>query len=53
MPNHILEYQLSTPENVDEVQVTKFEKREKSFFDPQLTPQDKMKIPKPYYTSTK
>ena len=38
MPNHILEFQLSTPENVDVVQVTNFtEKRKPSFFDPHLT----------------
>ena len=51
MPNHILEYQLSTSENVDVVQVTNFkEKKEKSFFDPHLTPRGK--IPKPYWAST-
>ena len=53
MPNHILEYQLSTSENVDVVQVTNFNtKKEKSFFDPHLTPWDKMKMPKPYCAST-
>ena len=53
MPNHILEYQLSTPENVDGVQVTNFtEKKETSIFDPHLTPRDKMKILKPFCTST-
>ena len=53
MPNHILEYQLSTSEIVDVVQVTNFtKKKEKSFFDPHLTPRDKMKIPKPYCAST-
>ena len=53
MPNHILEYQLSTSENVDVVQVTNFtEKKEKSFFDPYLTLRDKIKIPKPYCAST-
>ena len=53
MPNHILEYQLSTSENVDLVQVTNFtEKKEKSFFDPHLTPRDKMKILKTYCAST-
>ena len=45
MPNHILEYQLSTPENVNVVQMTNFtEKKRKSFFDPR----DKMKYPKPF-----
>ena len=29
MPNHILEYQLSTPENVDVMQVTNFAKQKK------------------------
>ena len=29
MPNHILEYQLSTPENVDVIQVTNFAKQKK------------------------
>ena len=53
MPNHILEYQLSTSENVDVVQLTNFTaKNGKSFFDPHLTPRDKMKILKPYCTST-
>ena len=53
MSNHNLEYQLYTSENVDVVQVTNFtEKKEKSFLDPHLTPRDKMKIPKPYCTST-
>ena len=55
MPNHILEYQLSTPENVDVIQGTNFakQKKETSFSDPHLTPRDKMKIPKSYYTSTR
>ena len=53
MPNHILEYQLSTSEKEDVVQVTNFtEKKEKSFFDPHLTPWDKRKIPKPYCASS-
>ena len=53
MPNHILEYQLSTSENVNVHQVTNFtEKKEKLFFDPHLTPLDNMKIPKSYCTST-
>ena len=52
MPNHILEYQLSTPENVDVVVMYR-KKKETSFFDPHLTPGDKMKIPKPYCTSTR
>ena len=53
MPNHILEYQLSSPENVDKVQLTNFaKKKEKTFFDPHLTPRNKMKIPKPYCAST-
>ena len=39
MPNHILEFQLSTPENVDVVQLKNFtQKKETSFFDPDLTP---------------
>ena len=53
MPNHILEYQLSTSENVDVVQVTKFTEKKKLFFDPHLTPRDKMKIPKPYCASAR
>ena len=32
MSNHILEYQLSTPENVDEVQLTNFTEKEKRRF---------------------
>ena len=53
MLNYILEYQLSTSENVDVVHVTNFtEKKEKSFFDPHLTPRVKMKIPKPYCACT-
>ena len=48
MPNHILEYQLSTSEKSDKL----YRKKEKSFFNPQLTPRDKMKIQKPYCTST-
>ena len=54
MPNHILDYQLSIPENVDVVQVTDFAiKKETLFFEPHLTPRDKMKVPKPYCTSTR
>ena len=52
MPNHIREYQLCIPENVDIVQVTNFTEKT-SFFDPHLTPQDKMKSHKPYCTYTK
>ena len=52
MANHILEYQLSASENVDVVQVTIFTEEEKLFFDPHLTPRDKMKIPKPYCATT-
>ena len=41
--NQTLEYQSSTPENVDIVPVTNFaEKFEKSFFDPHLIPRDKI-----------
>ena len=32
MPNHILEYHLSTPENVDVVQVTNFTEKKKRHF---------------------
>ena len=52
MPHHILEYQLSTSENVDVVQVTNFKEKKKSCFDPHLTPRGKMKILKPYCAST-
>ena len=52
MSNHYLEHRLSTPENVDVLQVTNRGK-ETSFFDPHLTTQEKMKIPQPYCTSTK
>ena len=53
MPNHILEYQLSIfwkyrCSSSDKL----YRKKEKSFFDPHLTPRDKMKIPKPYCAST-
>ena len=52
--NHILEFQLSTPENVDVVQVTNFtEKWKHRFSTPHLTSRDKMKIPIPYCTSTR
>ena len=45
MRNPILEYELSTPENVDVVQVMNFpEKKKTSFSDPHLSPQDEMKI---------
>ena len=53
MPNHtcILEYQWSTLENLDEVQMTNFtEKKKRCFFDRHLTLRDKMKIPKPCCT---
>ena len=57
MPNYILEYQLSTLENVDVVLSDKLckkkEKKERRFFHPHLTPRDKMKITKPYCTSTR
>ena len=52
MPNHILEYKFSASENVDVVQVINFTEK-KSFLNPHLTPQDKMKIPKPYCASTR
>ena len=51
MTNYILEYQLSTSEIVDVVQVTNFTEKKKSFFDPYLTPRDKIKILKPYCAS--
>ena len=42
MHYHILDYKLSTPENVDVVQLTNFtEKMEALFFDPDLTTRDK------------
>ena len=46
MLNPILEYELSTPENVDVVQVMNFPKKKKktSFSDPHLSPRDEMKI---------
>ena len=52
MPNYILEYQLFTSENVDVVRDKLYRKKEKSFFDPHLTPRDKMKILKPYCAFT-
>ena len=48
MPNHILEYQVSTPENVDALPVTNF-----SIFDPHLNPREKIEILKPYWTFTR
>ena len=42
MPYHILQYKLPTPENVDVVQRKTLQKKETSFFDPHLTPLDKM-----------
>ena len=50
--NYILEYQWSTPENQDVVQGTNFTE-ETPFFDPHLTPGDKMKILKPYCIYTR
>ena len=38
MPNHILEYKLSTSENVDEVQVTNFTEKKKSRFSTLIWP---------------
>ena len=38
MPNHILEYQLSSPENVDEVQVTNFTDTKSYIFRPSFDP---------------
>ena len=38
MPNHILEYQLSTFENVDEVQVTNFTEKKKNRFSTLIWP---------------
>ena len=52
MPNHILEYQLSTSENVDVVQVTNFTEKRTVVFRPSFDPRDKIKIPKLYWTST-
>ena len=51
-PNHVLEYLLSTFENVDVVQVTNFTEKKKSSFSTLINPREKMKIPKPYCTST-
>ena len=54
MLNPILEYELSTPENVDVVQVMNFpEKKKTSFSDPHLSPRDELKYPTAYYTSTR
>ena len=53
MPNYTLEYQLSTSENVGVVQVINFTGKKEMLFDPHLTPREKMKIPKPYCTSTR
>ena len=51
MPNHILEYRLSTTENVNVVQVTN---NLKTVVDWPLIPQGaKMKIPNPYYASAR
>ena len=52
MYNHILEYQLPSPENVDVVQITNFSKKGTSFFYSPLIPGDKIKIPKNYCTFT-
>ena len=49
MTNHILEYQLSTPENVDVVQVTNFTPKKRNVV---LIPRDQMKIPKFVYSMT-
>ena len=49
IPNYFLEYNLSTPENVDAIQLTNFAELEKlRFFNPKLNHWDKMKIPKPF-----
>ena len=54
MLKHILEYQLYTLETVDVVQCDKLCRNiEMSFFKPHLTHRDKMKILKPYCTSTR
>ena len=49
------EYQMSPPENVDVVHMTNFTEKQKNrhISDPKLTLRDKMKIPKPYSTSTR
>lgn len=54
MSNHIREYQLSTPENLNVTHVTNFTEKWilTLFFDPHSTPRDKIKIPKSYCTST-
>ena len=53
LSNYIPAYHLFTlPWNIDGVQVTRFGK-ETSFFDPYMTPVMKIKIQKPYFTSTR
>ena len=49
MTNQILEYQLSTSCRCSSSD--KLYRKKKSFFDPHLTPRDKIKIPKPYCAS--
>ena len=51
----MIKYQLSTPDNVDVVQMINFtvKKSKTSIFDPHLTHWDKLKILKPYCTSTR
>ena len=50
IPNHILEYHLSTIWNVDGFQLTSLVLQKTSLFDPQMI-QGEMKIPNPYCTS--
>ena len=50
----MIKYQLSTPDNVDVVQMINFTvKKKTSIYDPHLTQWDKFKILKPYCTSTR
>ena len=51
MLNHILEHQYQTPKKQMQFKWQTLQKKETSFFDSQLTPRVKMKIPKPYCTS--
>ena len=53
IPIHILKYQMSTPWNVDGVQVVCLIWQKTSLFDPHMTPGGKMKIPNPYCTSAR
>ena len=44
IPIHVLQYQLSTLENVDVVQVTNFTEKRNVVFRPSSAPRDKMKL---------